>query len=247
MSDTTIHSLPPDMLVVIFNMTPLSSNAQDGRKIQNWQNIALTCKRWNEIIMQNGFDFSVDEYLPLRLAIRNGRGDVVEMMMDHPSVDPSRLPLSVLAAMSEDDHMSAEILKQRDPLLFSIEAQMFSGLFVGWARKGHEESIKVLLERMPSVDVTIDQHLALRIAAECGHTSIVKILLKDGRCDPTIYDSFPLRSAAERGHREVVEVLLQDGRADRNVFDNYPERFARSNGHVDVADLIRDFRATLQV
>jgi len=86
-----------------------------------------------------------------------------------------------------------------------------------WAAyKGHEEVVKMLLERE---DVNPDQadtkhsQTPLLLAAQGGHEGIVKALLERKDVNPdradTKYGWTPLSWAAERGHEGIVKMLLE--------------------------------------
>ena len=94
------------------------------------------------------------------------------------------------------------------------------------AKKGHEEVVKILLERE---DINLDQadtkygRKPLSWAAENGHEGVIKMLLERQDVNPgqadAEYGRTPLLWAAENGHEGVVKMLLQQrgvdpGRAD---------------------------------
>ena len=83
----------------------------------------------------------------------------------------------------------------------------------------------------------------LHIAAENGHTEIVKALLTgegidiNARGDSNLT---PLHYAARNGHIEVVEVLLKNGAPVDLVSDEYdtPLHYAAQNGHTKVVEVL---------
>ena len=61
------------------------------------------------------------------------------------------------------------------------------------------------------------------MAAEKGHTKIVKLLLADKRVNPAADNNYAIRVAAlKKGHSDsAVKLLLKDDRVDPAEFSNY--------------------------
>jgi hypothetical protein len=105
------------------------------------------------------------------------------------------------------------------------------------ALHGELESVNALIRRGARMDLPVasalgriedarrllagagseDRHLALSMAADFGHTEIVRLLLDAGE-DPNRYNpvgghshTTPLHQAAGRGHEEVVRLLVERG------------------------------------
>jgi len=89
-----------------------------------------------------------------------------------------------------------------------------------------------------------ERHRAMALAAQLGHTEIVRLLL-DASEDPNRYNpegthshSTPLHQAALAGHREVVELLVERGaRLDikDTIWDGTPLGWAEHGGRAEVA------------
>ena len=119
------------------------------------------------------------------------------------------------------------------------------------ARMGHQEVVKLLLERR---DIKPDQasfvygQTALYLAAFYGHEGIVKMIL--GREDinpnqiPTGYPCTPLSIAAHRGYEGVVNMLLEREDVNPNLADSRDSRTplvdAASQGHEGVVKMLLD-------
>jgi hypothetical protein len=67
-----------------------------------------------------------------------------------------------------------------------------------------------------------------------GYSSILEILLKDGRCDPN--EAITLSSI--NGHVECVKILMQDKRVDPSMDSNGSLKMADRNGHIEVVKLL---------
>ena len=100
--------------------------------------------------------------------------------------------------------------------------------------------VRIILAN-PRVDPTASVNCgstALRVAALCGHTSTLHLLLADPSVDPAVDGNFAFRSAAEFGHLAAVTVLLADTRVDPAAWNNYAMFYAAANGHTSVVVLL---------
>ena len=119
-----------------------------------------------------------------------------------------------------------------------------------WAAgRGHEEVVKVLLERE---DVEPDQadtkygRTPLSWAAKNGHDGIVKILLEREDVNPnqldTLYGQTPLSWAAKNGHEGIVNMLLKRENIQpdlaKTFFGRAPLSWAAENGHDGVVNML---------
>src|ERR1700730_10950081 len=93
-----------------------------------------------------------------------------------------------------------------------------------------------------------DRHLALTLAADCGHVEIVRLLLDAGE-DPNRYNpvgghshTTPLHQAAGRGHSEVVRLLVERGaRLDLKdiLWRATPAEWAQHAGKTEIEAYLR--------
>ena len=124
------------------------------------------------------------------------------------------------------------------------------GAALVWAaRRGHEEVVKVLLERKDTNPDRVDTYYGqtpLSWAADKGHSRVVKMLLEREGVNPnhidTYYGHTPLRWAAEWGHEEVVKMLLEREDVNPDHMDTYygqtPLSRAAELGHEEVVRLL---------
>jgi len=119
-----------------------------------------------------------------------------------------------------------------------------------WASgRGHEEVVKVLLERE---DINPDQgdtrynRTPLSWAADNGHEGIVKMLLEREDVNPdfadTEYGQTPLWWAAENGHAGIVKMLLERENVNPDQADAFygrtPLLRAAKNGHEVIVKML---------
>ena len=67
--------------------------------------------------------------------------------------------------------------------------------------------VKFLLS-VPGIDPSVDNNLAIHLAAEEGHLEILELLLSHPSVDPTADNNYAVRAAAENNHLSVVKRLL---------------------------------------
>lgn len=148
-------------------------------------------------------------------------------------------PASPEHGQADEDDIKAEIDKKFRNLLFysirkddveEVELLLDKGIDVeaednvGWppmvraAENGRLRIVEILLERGANpLKGTIGDRLPLHFAAEGGHSSVVKLLLRQPTVDPNKKDytgQTALFKAANNGHHQVVELLLQQKGVD---------------------------------
>ena len=116
------------------------------------------------------------------------------------------------------------------------------------ARKGHQEVVKMLLEREdinPDQPETENGRTPLSCAAERGHEGVVEMLLERGDVNPDRADSrgrTPLLWAAEKGYEGVVKILLEREEVNPDQSDamyaRTPLVWATRNGHEGVVKML---------
>lgn len=75
-------------------------------------------------------------------------------------------------------------------------------------------------------------------AISCGHTEIVKFLLKDSQVVPHRYENEAIRIASRCGHTDIVKILLADSRVDPGDCGNAAIRSASEHGRVGTIRLL---------
>jgi ankyrin repeat protein len=70
--------------------------------------------------------------------------------------------------------------------------------------------VKFLLDN--GVNPNVMNDMAINIAASCGYTEIVKMILSNSINDASLNFDLSFTNAAKNGYSDVVETLLQDGR-----------------------------------
>ncbi|KAK9280701.1 hypothetical protein L1049_014399 [Liquidambar formosana] len=107
-----------------------------------------------------------------------------------------------------------EMIKYSDLAAAGIKARNGFDAFHIAAKQGDLEILKVLMEALPELSMTVDvsNTTALHTAAMQGHIEVVNYLLESGSSLATIARSngkTALHSAARNGHVEVVKALLE--------------------------------------
>jgi ankyrin repeat protein len=150
---------------------------------------------------------------PLHLAAARGHPKVIKTLLNANADrnlrdDDNLTPLHVAA---RNGHLSAlELLINPQSLL---EEGTKGPLYLA-AEKGHALIVRVLQGSLgKSADPDEDKYLALGIAAQNGHESVVDELLKSVPVANLYRGSTltPLHRAASRGHLAIVEKLIQAG------------------------------------
>ncbi len=113
------------------------------------------------------------------------------------------------------------------------------------ARGGYADIVSILLEHSvgkPEGGETI----SLGIVSSTGKTSLVQVLVDDGRADPDPEGdgTTPITNASMNGHTQIVDILLRDSRVDPTRNESSALRMAYGNNHIDIVELLlRDGRS----
>ena len=91
------------------------------------------------------------------------------------------------------------------------------------------------MHKIYKISKSVENNLAIRMAAINEHAAVVKELLKwrgDGgvRVDPTAGNNYAIQIASARGSLEIVIALLNDERVDPTAANNEARKRAASNG-----------------
>jgi ankyrin repeat protein len=98
---------------------------------------------------------------------------------------------------------------------FTSIGSLYTPALVRAAQSGSRAQIQQLLENHDDIEACHipTRRTALSVAAHCGNTELVDLLLKNNADSSTrdMHGSTPLHLASSRGHYDVVELLLKDG------------------------------------
>ncbi len=153
---------------------------------------------------------------PVLYALYNGRGDLVEPLLD------ANPPLDVFDSAAVGRTRGLEELLDAEPALAAAwSSDGFTALHLA-AFFGQEGAAKILIERGAKANLAA-RHASIQVtplhsAAAGSHAAIVKLLLEHGADPNAAQDGgfTPLHSAAQNDDRESVEALLEAG-ADRSL------------------------------
>jgi len=127
----------------------------------------------------------------------------------------------------------------------------FSAPLIAASSKGHEETVKLLLQRGADIKLCVARENALSAASRVGHLSIVKLLLDNGaEVNTKARDGgAALVEASRGGHTAVVHFLLERG-ADIDVCVSYGEtalQDASARGYKDMVKILLERGADINV
>lgn len=208
-----------------------------------YNSIALECDLSVSLLLEVGYDPTLEDNCALRLACESGYTETVRILLFSPLVDPTAGESDALKMAVWSGH--AQIVKllledgRADPAAQNNEVlrractrdwvEIVSMLLedpridmraaagpaiISACIYGRTEVLQLLLADKRVETVSND---TLIRATECGHTEVVKLLLNDKRIDPRASNSYVLRRAIEFDRRSIVRLLLDDGRTDPTV------------------------------
>jgi ankyrin repeat protein len=198
----------------------------------------------------------ISETAPLTLAVRNGRTDIVRLLLRVPGIllkltDYTKLSPLRMAAWKGYDKI-VKLLLQEDTIDVNYGGygpktqKKLTPLELAVAQ-GHDSGIRLLIERH-DVHVNCQNYsgkTAVQLAAEAGTEKVVALLLQTEGIDvnyPSGFESIPLLAAAEKGHTEGARLLLQAKDINVNISKSpdgkTPLFAAAEKGHTEVVRLL---------
>ena len=188
-----------------------------------------------------------DEHISAQLVLRHHRQDFIWIFRLNSIGRPMGFTGLHGAAFHGVPEVVLSVLETKE---WSVNANDCTGTTaLSWAaQRGHEEVVKMLLERE---DINPDQpdidggRTALSWAAENGHEGIVKMLLEREDVNPDRdirFGKAPLSWAAWNGHEGVVKIFLQREGVNPNqedaCFGSTPLSWAATRGHEGVVKML---------
>ncbi|PRP78310.1 hypothetical protein PROFUN_13806 [Planoprotostelium fungivorum] len=131
-------------------------------------------------------------------AICYKKAHVMEVLLEHPSVDPSS---NDNVAIRTASRAGAENIVRL--LLMDNEPVRFACLY------GRSLVLSHLLQDA-RVNPAVRSNLCIREAAAAGHTEIVSMLMRDERVDATACDHMAARMAERNGHVQTLRKLVEE-------------------------------------
>ncbi|KAJ3000905.1 hypothetical protein HDV02_002368 [Globomyces sp. JEL0801] len=168
-------------------------------------------------------------------SVSYGFTDIVQTMLNIPSVDPSLNNQFAVRIAAQDGYPECLELLLTDSRVDPAVDNNFPVCLA--SQNGHLKCLEILLKDS-RVDASDDDNYSIKFAASNGHTECVKILLACVKVDPTVDDNYPVCFAAEQGHMNALKALLDDPRVDPNASNYFPIRSAIVNGHQDCVNLL---------
>lgn len=142
--------------------------------------------------------------LCLSAAAGSGHAHIVQLWLSDARVAlTARNTRSNLFRACKRGHVHVVALLLADP---RIPHDSLSACLLYASRWGYDATLAFLLEAHPGPENVTRLGLCLRAACAHGRTSVVKLLLQDGRAKPT---AACLQIASEKGHADIVALLVQ--------------------------------------
>lgn len=132
-------------------------------------------------------------------------------------------------AIINDNYNRAKKVVKRD---FRISRETCEEIF----DKGNLKYFILLLESNKDI-ASIYGNYPIKMAAQYGHTEMVKLLLKQD-LNISASDNYALEAASECGYSEITELLLNDKRLVVLNRHNYLIRNVLSQGHGEIAYML---------
>lgn len=179
--------------------------------------------------MNNADQKNKNGITPLMYAARQGRPEVVELLLSRDDVDVNAKDLGdqtpLIYATMFGRRGVTELLLSRDGVDVNAKT-LFGQTPLMWAaRLGHQAVTEVLLSHS-GVDANAKSlvgHTPLMFAAKRGHQAIVELLLSHKGIDANAKDSAGstvLYVAAAQGHTDIVKLLLARSEIDLGIEDD---------------------------
>jgi hypothetical protein len=164
----------------------------------------------------------------------NTQVQIYQILLEDSRFDPSTYFMSLLSeAIETEDSSLLKFLLQSPHYSPSQNGDFIFGYC---CQCGKVEHVKVLLEDRRS-DPTVE-NAPLFFSTLAGHTTIVKMLLEDGRVAPSHGRYECIVAAARLGHYEIMKLFLQDGRV--GCLKDAVQA-AKEHNHDDVVLLIKNY------
>jgi len=149
----------------------------------------------------------------------NNRVDMVDLLMNYPGIDHSRLGMKILAFSLNSDYM--DVLQYMLGNIKMNSSQL--GNLLDKAIDGNIESVKILLND-PRTDPSLNEDVLARIMSHDNLPEdifeVVSMMMNDSRVDPSANDNEAIITAVSEGLSEVVALLLRDPRVDPSDRNN---------------------------
>ena len=187
-----------------------------------------------------------DEHISSRLLLLHYNKCELWNLFYHPMPRPTGFTGLHGAAFLGMAEILATLLEMKESDVNAYDCVGNTALTWG-ARNGHEEVVKMLLEREGVNPAgALDGRMPLSWAAEKGHEGLVKMLLERKDVNPSQADTgggqTPLSRAAANGHVGVVKMLLEREDVNPDLADTEygrtPISWAAENGHVGVVKIL---------
>ncbi|KAI9341183.1 ankyrin repeat-containing domain protein [Obelidium mucronatum] len=199
----------------------LRTHATEAWYFKNWKRCssAIGDLRILELLLGNPKYFTpcCEENRPLRMASFLGHSDVVELLLQMPSVDPSAWNNQAIIDAAESNFLPVVKSLLQDPRV-DPSAQCNSAI-TSAAGNGNFRVVEYLLSD-PRVDPSAGENSALNCAVLHFSISTISLLLADSRVDPSLLQDWALLQVLKYKRFDILELLLSDSRIDPSLGNN---------------------------
>ncbi|KAJ3076099.1 hypothetical protein HDU99_001401, partial [Rhizoclosmatium hyalinum] len=210
------------------------------------------------LLLQHGFNPSVQDNRALSWASFHGHIEIVKLLLAYPGVTPTFTAIQY--AINESHTLIVQLLLSKaNNDVFDDAA--FDDLVYDVVTANLVDITSLLL----SFQSVTPPSRALSVACEKGYLEIVRLLLKDGRTDVSEVDftsvfkpdcldivtlllqdgrmtqgnlNACLFAASAQGWTDITKLVLLDDRADPNIFKSRPISFSITSGHLEVLEIL---------
>ena len=135
------------------------------------------------LLEQPNIQLGREGVMALDIALDKGHSDIVRLLLNHDSFDPSQRDNSALVSASKLHDLPSIQKLMEDP---RVQAKnQGTEYFIGAAASGQTDLVKELLNQ-PDLSPTAYSGMALQLAAANGYPDTVDVLLSDSRINASI-------------------------------------------------------------
>ena len=154
---------------------------------------------------------NVDNGNALKLAAERGHLEVVDVLLKDGRCDPLNGKDELAITYAQIKGYSNIVIRFLEDPRIAANSKIIDNVFDSSLIRTGTVVAEFMLNYF-DIDPSVNNNGAIKLAADCGNTEAVKLLLRDKRVDPTTTDNYPIKRAFRNKNRDVVEALLGERR-----------------------------------